>query len=282
VASECDNEIAIPPLCVCTIGELTTFTLEAGEPFHETTSAVEGVRVIAVPDSSILLIRWDEEDFDGLCVPYYAVSYDGESVSRVRKTSYELGLRYAQFDPAHGEPSIPEELLAPEADEGVYVVQFVTDPEEVFREAVRALGGVIYNYLANHAYLVRMTPETAQQVQALPYVRAVVPFHPPYKSAEFDGPAGPPEEPTAYNILVFHPGPTQAQVVAERVAAVGGVVEAQPVSGRLLRAALTGQQLLEIARLPEVASIGRYSPPVAFVDIARQIGGGTYVHDTLG
>ncbi|MFQ5807520.1 MAG: hypothetical protein ACE5I3_13825, partial [Phycisphaerae bacterium] len=47
LASDCDHEIVIPPLHVCTIGELTTFTLEGGEPFHETTSAVQDVRVIA-------------------------------------------------------------------------------------------------------------------------------------------------------------------------------------------------------------------------------------------
>lgn len=141
---------------------------------------------------------------------------------------------------------------------------------------------MIHSYLATHAYLVRMTAETRQQVQGLPYVRAVVPCHPAYKSAEFDAADGAPEEPTAYNILVFQGGAEVLQVIADRVVAVGGVVDALPVSGLLLRATLTGQQLLEVVRLPEVASVGRYSPPVAFVDIARQIGGGTYVHDTLG
>jgi hypothetical protein len=128
--------------------------------------------------------------------------------------------------------------MAPDAEEGVYVVQFVTDPEEVFREAVRDLGGVIYSYLANHAYLVRMATDARQQVQGLPYVRAVVPFHPAYKSAEFDGAGAPPDEPTPYNILVFQGGAEVLQVVADRVVAVGGVVDALPVSGLLLRATL--------------------------------------------
>jgi hypothetical protein len=55
-ASDCDSEIVIPPLHVCTVGELTTFTLEGGQAFHETLGAVHDVRVIAVPDSTILLM----------------------------------------------------------------------------------------------------------------------------------------------------------------------------------------------------------------------------------
>lgn len=136
-ASDCESEILIPPLHVCTAGGLTTFTLEGDEPFHETGGAVHDVQVIVVPDSTIFLILWEEEDADdGACRPYYGVTYDGESVNRVHETSYELGLRYAQFDPAVEEPAIPPDLMAPDADEGVYIVQFVTDPEEVFREAV--------------------------------------------------------------------------------------------------------------------------------------------------
>ncbi|MBU0617204.1 MAG: S8 family serine peptidase [Planctomycetes bacterium] len=281
-ASDCDSEIFIPPLHVCTADGLTTLTLEGAEPFHETGGAVHDVRVVVVPDSTILLMLWEEEDPNGACWPYYGVSYDGLSVSRVRETSYELGLRYAQFDPTQGEPAIPDDLIAPDSDEAVYLVQFVTDPEEAFLDAVHALGAVIYSYQANHAYLVRMTAETRQQVQGLPYVRAVVPFHPAYKSAEFCDGGSPPEDATSYNILVFEPGPGQMQVIAERVLAIGGSVDALPASGSLMLATLTGQQLREVVRLAQVAFVGRDSPPEPAVDIARQIGGAAYVQDTLG
>jgi serine protease AprX len=280
--SDCDSERVLPPLRVCTMDGLTTFMLEGGEPFHETGSAVHDVRVVVVPGSTILLVLWDEEAPDGTCWPHYGVSYDERSVARLQRTSYDLELRYAWFDPAQGEPAIAEDLRVSDANENVYLVQFVTHPLKPFRDRVRALGGVIYSCQANHAYLVRMSAETRQQVQDLPYVRAVVLFHPAYKSAQFCDGGAPAEDAVSYNILVFEPGAGQMQVIAERVRAIGGSVDALPASGALMRATLTGQQLREVVRLPEVAFVGRDSPPEPAVDIGREIGGANFVHDPLG
>lgn len=277
-----EGDIVMPPLRVSTDGDLRTFTLEGDEPFHETANGVSDVRLVGVPDSAILLILWDEQDPNGLCVPHYAISHDGVFVTRCQDTTYDLWLGYESFDPAWGEPEIPAELTSPDSDDAVYIVQFVTYPLNAFRQRVRALGGEIHCYQSNHAYLVRMSGEARQRVEALLVVRAVVPFHAAYKSAEFWDDAAPPAEATEYNILIFEPGTDQARTVANHIEAVGGSADAVPTAGSLLRATLTAAQLHEIARLPEVAFIGRYNPPVACVDNAREIGGANFVINTLG
>ena len=45
-----------------------------------------------------LLVLWEECGDTDEITPYYAISLDGQTVQRVRATSYELKLRYKQFD----------------------------------------------------------------------------------------------------------------------------------------------------------------------------------------
>jgi hypothetical protein len=94
--------------------------------FHTTQAAVTDEDLIDV-DGSLLLMHW-KETIGGATVPYYAFSFDGGvNVSHVRRTSYVLKLRYAEFDPLllpEG-PWVPPSLEAGTSDQ-LYIVQFFT------------------------------------------------------------------------------------------------------------------------------------------------------------
>ncbi len=90
--------------------------------YCENTGEIINEQVITVPDSSILLILWDEQLDSGEIVPYYSISLDGgQSVVRTVQPSYELGLRYAHFDPLEWVPTV-EPLLAANVDTNLFIV----------------------------------------------------------------------------------------------------------------------------------------------------------------
>ena len=56
----------------------------------------------------------------------------------------------ARFDPLDGAPAVPAELALQPAEESIFVVQFVTQPLEAYRDALRDLHGTVYTYLGHH------------------------------------------------------------------------------------------------------------------------------------
>ena len=189
-------------------GESYALSLNGGAAFHVTTSEVQNQRLVELPGSPTLLILWDELPADGQTVSYYAISLDGQTIARVRQASYVLKLRHGDFDPAVAVPP-PDAGLAAGADANLYIVQFRTQPLEEFRTAIRSLGGTVYQFLANHAHFVRMTPEVRDQVAALPYVRWIGPVHPAYKLEEAirdQVRSGVVVEPRRYSIMLHERG----------------------------------------------------------------------------
>ncbi len=76
---------------------------------------------------------------------------DGQVFSQVRRTSYEIKLRYGQFDPVIATPEIPAELRA-DSSAQVYIVQFVIQPLRELRELISELGGTMYDFLPENAF----------------------------------------------------------------------------------------------------------------------------------
>jgi hypothetical protein len=96
-----------------------------------------GMDVISVPGSSTVVHLWQAPDARGELAPHYAISFDGGATfSEPRSTAYELKLRHGEFDPL-GPEAIP--LVEPGFEAGedtnLYIVQFVTQPLEAYREA---------------------------------------------------------------------------------------------------------------------------------------------------
>ena len=138
-------------------------------------AAADDARTIAFPGGAVRV--WETP-------PQYAISFDGKAFSEPRATSYELKLRHGRFDPLVAAPAV-QDGLASGPDTNLWIVQFVTQQLEGYREAIRDIGGDVYAFLANHAHVVRMSPDVRVQVEALPFVRWVGDFHPAYRLEEF-------------------------------------------------------------------------------------------------
>ncbi len=252
--------------------------------FHTTGAVVTNERVIPVPNTSVLLLLWDEQVAPDDPAPYYALSFDGLAVSRVHRTSYVLKLTAGAFDPLQGVPAVHPSLQV-DANNELYIVQFFTQPLREFSDAVEALGGTVRGYLPDNARIIQMNDTTKTAVEALEYVRWVGPFHPAYRlegylrdNVDQAGqlfPLGP------YDIMVFQRGLAQKTIVADHIASLAGAVYAPTSGGFGLQATLTPAQLLSVVHLNEVAFVNRWSPPTVFMDKARDVGHANFVEDEV-
>jgi hypothetical protein len=252
------------------------FSLENRQAMNE--------RCISVPDSSIVLKLWDEKLDAGGIASFYSISLDdGKSYVRTVQPSYEIGLRYAHFDPVMGEPSI-KPLLTASDDTHLFIVQFFTQPLQEFQEAITAFGGVVRHYIAQYAYLVEMSESVRTEVEALPYVRWVGPYHPAYRLEEFlvdnlnDAYQIYPHQ--RYNIQVL--SVEQKTIVAERIETIGGLVNTADAGKFLIEATLTPDQLFVVIRWDEVNFVDRWGPYEADMDIVREISGANYIESVAG
>ena len=265
--------VAICMFLIASAFNATSLTENTGEIINE--------HVIAVPDSPILLTLWDEQLSGD---PYYSISLDGgQTIVRIVQPSYELGLRYAHFDPLKRVPTV-DPLLAANVDTHLFLVQFVTQPLEEFEEAITALGGTVRHYIAQYAYLVEMSDEVKSQVQDFPYVRWIGPYHPAYRLDEFmlDNLENVEQmyPLQRYNIQVH--AIEQKNIVANRIMSIGGTVNRADAGKFLLEATLTHEQLFSLVRWDEVLFVDQWSPYEVDMDIAREIGGANYIESVAG
>ncbi len=239
-------------------------------------------RLIEVPGSQVVVALWEEPGPSGTSVPYYGISLDGRDFVHTAPASYVLGLRYAHFDPLAGEPTVATELAA-DAGVHLYIVQFVTQPLEVYANAIEAAGGVIRHYVAQSAYLVEMDAATRAAVAQLPYVRWIGPYHPAYRLEEYmldnfsEASRFYPLQ--RYNILLLDRD--QKLPVSERIEALGGVVENHNAGKKLIEATLTPAELFQVIRWDEVLFVDRWSDYEKDMNNIRIINGANYI-ETVG
>ncbi len=271
-------------LIICALCFPTTLNATGNFVFFPKYSEVINERSITVPHSSILLRLWDQQLTTGEMVSFYSISLDGgESFVRTVQPSYELGLRYACFDPLNGEPPI-EPMLTSNSDTHLFIVQFFTQPLQEFSDAITACGGVVHHYIAQYAYLVQMSESVRAQVELLPYVRWVGAYHPAYRLDEFmvdnlDN-AYQMYPLQRYNIQVL--ALEQKTIVAERISTIGGVINNADAGKFLVEATVSPDQLFSVIRWDEVLFVDRWSPYEADMDIAREIGGANYIESVVG
>ncbi|MFM9995901.1 MAG: S8 family serine peptidase [Phycisphaerales bacterium] len=233
-------------------------------------------RTIAMPGSAAIVRLWDEVAPSGAVTHWHAVSTDGRAFSRAIPTTYEVRLRYADFDPLATTPVVAQGLVAP-AETRSYLVQFVAPPIEPMRDGVRALGGTVHRFLTDHTHIVHLPPGAAAKVAALPFVRWVGPYHTAYRLEESilaDAVAGADApRPERFLIEMLERGPAAQEAVAARVRALGGEVNLMLPQGFRIEATMPLETLLHIAAMDQVLFVGRWGPPGEDMNIARQIGG---------
>jgi hypothetical protein len=241
-------------------------------------------RYIKVSDSDIVLNLWEEKNDKGEILPYYSISLDnGKTIARTVQPSYELGLRYEYFDPLDKIPSV-EPTLAAGTDTNLYIVQFYTQPLEEFNNEITDLGGTIYQYIAQFAYLVEMSDSVKEMVESIPYVRWVGPYHPAYRLEEFmlDNFENAEEiyPLQSYNIQVHTV--EMKDTLAEKISKIGGIVNTANQGKVLIKATLNPEQLFLVTRMNEVNFIDRWGDYEPDMNIGREIGGANYIETVAG
>ena len=194
----------------------------------------------------------------------------------------QIRLRYADFDPVVAQPQIPENLRS-NAEERLFIVQFVGSPTEASREGLASVNAEIHGYLPDNAYVVRMAPRQQQLVRALPSVRWVGSYHAAYRldpeliAAMAKGDLAK----ARYNMVVVDKRNDKPALGAQ-IRALGGTVDNAHAGSLLYTATLTQQQLVATAHLDEVLWINAWTPNEMDVDNARIQGGANYVEAQAG
>jgi hypothetical protein len=258
---------------------LKSIRLPDGRIVHQTESLVSDTRLITVPGSPLIVALWNEQAAaDAPREPWFAASLDGVSFAPARSASYDVQLKLARFDPLRDKSPVPAPSLAAGLDSELWIVQFVSPPLDPYRDGLAGAGATVQHFLPSNSYIVRMDEPASAAVAALPYVRWVGPYHPAYKADAplLDSPL------STVNIQVCQRGPAQKELVAARIAALGGKVDALAPDGFLIRATLSRDQLLAVLRMNEVLWADRWGPTGRDMDKVRQISGANFLESTLG
>jgi len=122
------------------------------------------------------------------------------------------------------------------------------------------------------------------EVELLPYVRWIGPYHPAYRLEEFmlDNFKNAQEiyPLQRYNIQVH--SIDMKDIFAEKISNIGGIVNTENGGKVLVQATLTPEQLFSVARMNEVNFIDRWSDYEPDMDIGREIGGANYIETVAG
>lgn len=238
--------------------------------------AQDGLRELAVPGSPNRVRAWREDGRD-----WTRVSLDGEHFEAPRAVSYALELRYRRFDPLEGEPALPAELRASTANR-LFVVQCWTQVLESCRSALRAAGAELHLYLPETSQVVELEPHELAAVRALPFVRAVTPFHPAYKLEErlLAGLARGERGTLTVDLLTTRRS-GHAPVIAW-IENRGGSIEHVSAPTHFMTARLAWRDLAALAALDEVQWIDPWAPPGHDMNRARDLHGADFVESLHG
>ncbi|MAG55447.1 MAG: peptidase S8 [Planctomycetes bacterium] len=259
-------------------------TAHGDQTLHHTQYAVLNARVHPVAGSSAVGLTWTELR-PGRPVQFQTVSVDGQKFIEPRETTYDLQLKYGGFDPLFAQPQIPAHL---DANQGgrQWIVQYWTQGLEQYRDELRRLGAVIHLHLPNHANVVEMDPSLVSTVATLPFVRAVVSFHPAYKletsllTEQLQGFSG--SATRRINIMAFRRGLVGQNPIAARVRALGGSVHKLDPYIFTMVATVNIGIIADLARMDEVQWMDPYGDPEDDMNIARQFHGADYIETQAG
>ncbi len=98
-------------------------------------------------------------------------------LSEKRNNPNLIRLRIAEFDPMNSVPSYNEigmeRVETKNIEDGYYIVQFNGSVKDEYRKEIENIGGKIFAYVANHAFIVKMSDNVKNQVEDMPFVRWV-------------------------------------------------------------------------------------------------------------
>ena len=208
-------------------------------------------------------------------------------------------LKNAQFDTSIPQPAVVSaDILSisqyPSDVDGYYIVQFSGYIREEWKRAVSDTGAVIFDYVPNNAFVVRMDPAEKSLVESLDEVQWIGLYHPSYRispalSSAISNAAGGSvvaqeegvEGDAAYEdiiILLFDAHDNER--VLSGIEKLGG--EIVDNAGDIMRVRINGSKIPDIAIMNGVSWIEKYVPPVILNDVAANITNVYDVRNTYG
>lgn len=170
----------------------------------------------------------------------------------------KIVLTYATFDPLLGEPSISPELRAPTGSR-IAILQLTGPPRQEWIDELHAAGVVFYDYVPNHAYIVRL-PATNPSAA---YIRWIGALHGAYKLSSSLG---------EQLLIDFFPD-TNLAAVDSVVAATGAAIVERSDGDRfkLMIVSATSTQIPKLAAIEQVRWIQNKPPYRLMNDSARWV-----------
>ena len=277
-------ECSAPEVHVLVEDGQTVIRAPDGRPLHRTGSAVRNARLLRLAGGAARLLLWEEggEEADS-AQPHYRISLDGRAFSRDREATYELRLRRASFDPLRSVPDFEGSKLP--AGDSLWLVQYWTPPLEVFGAAVEALGGRTRHFVPDCGQIVEASPEAAERLGGLAFVRWVGRYHGEFRVEPFVRErlaTGELPSDQRYVIQVMERGPGQKRAVARRIEAMGGRIAELHPGGFALQAVLDPSQVARVAGFDEVLWIQRWSEPRTYMNRVRADGGADTLEGVTG
>ncbi|MDT8307024.1 MAG: S8 family serine peptidase [Anaerolineae bacterium] len=210
-----------------------------------------------------------------------------------QEATFELLLNRFRFDPLEGEPELPpdQQTSYEPGEAGFFLVQFAGPTRDEWLAELEAAGALILQFQPSFAYIVRMTPEEAVAVEALPFVRWVGVYHAAYRIAPsllarepIPGPAAPLQLIQNVDLSLFTGEGVEADLDAIR--GLGGeIIQEYPAAPEdpflTIIASLPFESLAEVAQLSTVLWMNFSSPTPGFDDeVSAQIVAGNHTAGT--
>ena len=159
------------------------------------------------------------------------------------------------FDTRQGEPALPAGYRS-EAN-GVYLVQFSGPIQERWVDELSKAGAVVYSYIPNYSFTVRMDDKALAKVRAMKSVAWIGTYQPAYKvsEAQLFQVSG-----RGSVVMMLYPD-ADIETAASKVEALGGVLKEKTVSyiAKIIRADLDLSKVVDLANLPEVMALHSWS-----------------------
>ena len=195
-------------------------------------------------------------------------------------------LKNAKIDTSSVQPSKAVQDIAisqNQVDEDkYYLVQFKGYTKEEWKQALRASGAVLYDYVPNNAFIAMMNSSVKSQVEALDSVKWVGIYEPGYRispalssSSAIMGQGSVNE-----NIMVLLFDARDNMRISDEITGLGGKIISN--SGDRIRVSIAKTKIPDVAQINGVSWMEKYVQPVLMNDVAANITKTYSVRNTHG
>ena len=165
------------------------------------------------------------------------------------------------FDTRQGEPALPAGYRSIGASD-MYLVQFSGPIQERWVDELSKAGAVVYSYIPNYSFTVRMDEKALAKVRAMKSVAWIGTYQPAYKVAEASlmNARG-----RGSVVMMLYPD-ADIEAAAGSVQALGGVIQEKTVSyiAKVIRADMDLSKVVDVANLPQVMALHSWNGPPHF------------------